>query len=69
MRSWLFLALNRDVLVCCSSNVEEQQTRTKDSGSNRDRSLHIRMNIAVVGECSRRGESKLERLIRRDIAG
>ncbi len=25
------------------------------------------MNIAVVGECSRRGEGKLERLVLRDI--
>src|SRR6266581_7129367 len=48
--------------------VGEQRTNTSLSGSNRDRSLHIRVNIAVVGECSRRGEGELEGLVLCDIA-
>lgn len=50
--------------VCCRWS----STHILYSGSNRDSSLHIRVNITVVGECSRRGEGELEGLVLCDIA-
>ena len=54
--------------VCDASNHIFVLRGISHSGRHRDFSLHIRVNIAVVVKCTRRGESELEGLVLRDIA-